>query len=222
MDWFDVLQSVISGVFVGLVVFGLDLVRAKRERRLSDFRIAANWEVSKPKVSLRNFQLSNTNLSGYDLSTANFENANLAKAWLKGTNLSKANLRRTNFHAAQLVGTKINDAIAYHAVFSNSHIGREKYTEEKLKVDFSRSNLYRSLFQKAMISEALFCNTNLAYTDFSGATVKKCNFSGADLTGSNWKKVKKVEGCNWKDIKGANPDNFRTDLLKEIQRQNAN
>src|SRR5690606_4380035 len=118
VNWLQVvigiLQSVLSGIFVGLVIYWLDERRAKRERNLSDFRIASNWEASQPKVSMRNFQLANTNLAGCDLSTANLENANFRKAWLHGTNFSKANLRRTNFQATSLLGTKVNDVIAYH------------------------------------------------------------------------------------------------------------
>ena len=216
----DILQAVISGIFVGVVIYWLDERRAKRERRLSDYRIASNWEVSKPKVSMRNFQLSNTNLAGCDLSTANLENTDLSKAWLHGVSFTKANLRRANFQAASLLGTKVNDVIAYHVNFSGARIGREKRTQEKLPVDFSRSNLFGSSFRKARINQALFSKTNLVDTDFTGAVVKKCDFTGADLTGSKWKMVKLVEDCTWKGVEGVNLDNFPPTLLKEVRRQN--
>lgn len=224
VNWVQVIvgifQSVLSGVFVGLVIYWLDERRAKRERNLSDFRIASNWEVSKPKVSMRNFQLANTNLAGCNLSTANLENANFKKAWLHGTNLIKANLRRTNFQATSLLGTKGNGAIAYHANFSDARIGRETDVQEKIPVDFSGSNLFAGSFRKAKINQTLFVKTNLTGTDFTDAIVKKCDFTSADLTDSKWKKVKKVENCTWKDVI-ATPDNFPPELWKEIQNQNA-
>lgn len=224
VNWLQVvigiLQSVLSGIFVGLVIYWLDERRAKRERNLSDFRIASNWEASQPKVSMRNFQLADTNLAGCDFSAANLENANFRRAWLHGTNFSKANLRRANFQATSLLGTKVNDVIAYHVNFSGARIGREKDVKEELPVDFSGSNLFEGSFRKAKINQTLFAKTKLVGADFTGAVVKKCDFAGADLTNSKWKRVKQVKGCIWKDVKGANPDNFPPELWKEIQNQN--
>jgi hypothetical protein len=224
-NWFqaiiDLLQAIIGGIAVALVIYWLDERRAERERKLSDFRIASNWEVSSPKVSMRNFQLSGTNLSGYDLSTANLENANFKKAWLYGTKFSKANLRRTNFQATSLRGTKVNDVIAHHINFSDAQIGRETDIQEKLPVDFSGSNLFEGSFRKAKINQALFARANLMGADFTNAIVKKCDFTYADLTDSKWKKVKQVENCIWKDVKGVTKDNFPPELWEEIQKQNA-
>ncbi|MDP1624274.1 MAG: pentapeptide repeat-containing protein [bacterium] len=224
-NWFqaiiDLLQAIIGGIAVALVIYWLDERRAERDRKLSDFRIASNWEVSSPKVSMRNFQLSDTNLSGCDLSTANLENANFRKAGLHGIKFSKANLRRTNFQATSLRGTKVNDVIAYHINFSDAQIGRETDIQEKLPVDFSGSNLFEGSFRKAKIHQALFIKTNLVGTDFTSAIVKKCDFTDADLTDSKWRRVKQVENCIWKDVKGVAEDNFPPELWKEIQRQNA-
>lgn len=63
-------------------------------------------------------------------------------------------------------------------------------------------------------------DANLKSADFSNSTVVGCDFTGADLTDSNWKKVKRVENCIWKDVKVDNPSNFPTKLWDEIQRQN--
>jgi uncharacterized protein YjbI with pentapeptide repeats len=76
-------------------------------------------------------------------------------------------------------------------------------------------------FQKARISEAEFDYADLRLTNFNGATVIKCDFTGADLTGSQWKKVRHVEKCIWKDVKGISSEYFPSDLLNEIRRQNA-
>ncbi|MCL4270609.1 MAG: pentapeptide repeat-containing protein [Anaerolineales bacterium] len=164
-NWFqaivDLLQAIIGGIAVALVIYWLDERRAERDRKLSDFRIASNWEVSSPKVSMRNFQLSDTNLSGYDLSIANLENTNFRKAKLHGTKFSKANLRRANFQATSLLGTKVNDVIAYHVNFLGARIGREKDVKEELPVDFSGSNLFEGSFRKAKINQTLFAKNNL-------------------------------------------------------------
>ena len=222
MDWFDVLQSVISGIFVGLVVFGLDLVRAHRERKLSDFRIAANWEKSRTKVSLRSFYLFDANLSGFDLSDANLESANMQKAQLGATNLKKSNLRSVNLKGAQLIGVNFQNAVAHHANFSGTIIRGERKTVAKHIVDFSNAVLTASNFRRTKASDTLFRGANLKYTDFTGAIILRCDFTGADFSGSKWKKVKQVVDCTWKDVKGANSDNFPVYLLKEIQEQNAN
>lgn len=224
INWFqaiiDILQAIISGIVVAFVIYWLDERRTERDRNLSDYRIASNWDVSKPKVSMRNFQLSNQNLSGCDFSTANLENVNLSKAWLHGVNFSKANLRHANFQTANLLGTQFDGAIAYNVNFSGAQIGREIDALEKIPIDFSRSNLFGSSFWKAKIHQTVFTKTNLSNTDFTGAIVEKCDFTGADLTGSKWKKVKRVENCKWKDVIVDDQGNFPRHLWEEIQQQN--
>lgn len=224
INWFqaivDLLQAIIGGIVVALAIYWLDERRAERDRKLSDYRIASNWEVSTPKVSMRNFQLSDYNLAGCNLSSANLENVDLSKAWLHGVSFSEANLRRANFQASNLLGTKVNDAVAYHINFSGAQIGKDKAEQEKLPVDFSRSNLFKGSFRKAKINQALFIKTNLTGTDFTGAMLKKCDFTDADLTNSKWRRVKQVKNCIWKDVKGITEDNFPPELWKEIQRQN--
>lgn len=122
INWFqtiiDIAQAIISGVFVGLVIFWLDERRAKRERRLSDFRIASNWFRTEPKVSLRNFDLAKTNLSGYKFIKANLEDAIISNSGLWATNFSEANLRHADFRKSRLVGARFEKATAFHANFS--------------------------------------------------------------------------------------------------------
>ncbi len=221
MDWSNIFQAIISGVFVGLVVFGLDLIRSRRERKLSDFRIAANWETSEHKVSLRSFYLPKANLSGFDLSGVNFESANIRKAGLWSTNLKNANLRKANLRGAQLVGADLQKVVATNANFSKTVIHRHDYSELDCSANFSGARFIGVNFRKSSIKEALFQNTNLKYTDFSGAVIERTDFSYADLTGSKWKKVKRVEKCIWKGVKGATVNNFPTLLLDEIKKQNA-
>ena len=135
----DSIPAIISGFVIALIVYILDERRAKRDRKLSDFRIAANWEVSKPKPSMRNFNLSLQNLSGYDLSNANLESADINKAGLWATNLSKANLRKANFRDAEFVGTLMKGAVATHAIFSGAVIRRHNYIDLDQKADFSKT-----------------------------------------------------------------------------------
>lgn len=144
----DLLQAIIGGIVVALAIYWLDERRAERDRKLSDYRIASNWEVSNPKVSMRNFQLSDYNLAGCNLSTANLENVDLSKAWLHGVSFSEANLRRANFQASNLLGTKVNDATAYHINFSGAQIGKDKVEQEKLPVDFPGQIYSRDHFEK--------------------------------------------------------------------------
>ena len=221
MNWIDIVQAVISGVVVGIVVFLLDYWRSLRERRLSDFRVAANWEVSKPKVSLRNFDLRKANLSGYDFTNVNLEKANLQKTGLWATKLTDANLRDTDFRNAELVGTNLSKSTASFANFSRAIIRRHNYDQIDFCTDFSRAILRGATFRDARIEEAKFRKANLVNTDFSGALVIACDFTGADLTGAKWKKVKKAQNCIWKNVKVDDPNNYPPSLWAEIQKQNA-
>lgn len=220
LNWSDLLQSIISGVVVGLVVFGLDMLRAKRERRLADFRIAANWEVTEPKPSLRNFDLKGANLSGYDLSKANLENSNLENTALWGTNLNDANLRKTNFRNAKLVGVTCWNAVAFYSDFSKTLVRQRSEGGEVWIPDFTSVNFRGTLFKNATLKDALFLGVNFIGADFSGAIIQKCDFTGSDLTDSKWRKVKKVENCIWKNVTIGNTKNFPKWLLEEINNQN--
>ena len=221
MNWIDILQAVISGVFVGLVVFGLDQIRSRRERKLSDFRVAANWETMEQKVSLRNFYLPEANLSGFDLSKSNLESAYMRKAGLWATNLTDTNLRGVNLRRSELVGTNLRGTISYYMDLSHSIIRRHNYPDLDCHADLSNAILTGTKFRKATLQEVYFNNTILERADFTGAIVEECDFTNADLTGSKWKKVKKVKNCIWKGVKGATSDNFPDQLLKEIEKQNA-
>ena len=220
MDWFDVIQSVISGIFVGLVVFGLDLVRAKRERRLSDFRIAANWEVTDPKPSLRNFDLKGSNLSGYNLSDANLESANLQKTALWGTNLNGANLRKVNFRNSKLVGVTFTNVVSFYSDYSSVLIRQRSEGGRIFTPNFTNANFWGTVFRKATIKNATFNNVVFNKADFSGAIIEDCDFSDSDLTDSKWLKVRKVENCFWKNVKVGDAKNLPKWLLEEIQMQN--
>ncbi len=223
-DWIkagiDLLQAIISGIFVGLMIYWLDERRAKRERRLSDFRIASNWEVTEPKPSLRNFDLTGSNLSGYDLSNANLESAILQKTALWGTNLNGANLRTVNFRNAKLVGVNFTNVIAFYSNFSNALI-RQRSESGKIWIpNFTNTNFRGTVFRKTTIKNALFHNVNFIVADFTDAVIEDCDFTDSDLTDSKWLKVRKVENCIWKNVKVSDPKNFPKWLWEEIQNQN--
>jgi|SRR5688572_7472785 len=226
MDWFDVLQSVISGVIsgvaVGIVVYWLDERRAKRERRLSDYRIASSWENTETKAILRNFDLTRTNLSGCKFAKANLEGSILAGADLLGANFQGANLRFVKFCGATMVGVKLAGANANNADFSKVIIRKKLDPETNFWSDFSKISLKAAKFTKARISKVMFAGASLRGTDFSRAIVSDCDFTGADFNDSNWKRVKSVENCIWKDVKFAKQENFPPAVWKEIQRQNGN
>jgi hypothetical protein len=216
----DIVQAIISGVFVGLAIFWLDERRAKRERRLSDFRIASNWFRVEPKVSLRNFDLNKTNLSGHKFIKANLEDAIISNSGLWGTNLSEANLRKTDFQKSRLVGAKFVKAVAIYANFSHAEITARSDPDYEYIPDFTNAVMTGCKFNAAWINGAVMKEANLQRTDFSNATILKRDFTGADLTDSNWKKVKRVEDCIWKDVIVNNSSNFSIKLWEEIQRQN--
>ena len=216
----DIAQAIISGVFVGLVIFWLDERRAKRERRLSDFRIASNWFKTEPKMSLRNFDLTKTNLSGHKFIKANLEDAIIADSGLWGTNFSEANLRKTDFQKSRLFGAKFIKAVAIRANFSKTIISTRSDPDFEYLPDFTGAILPKAIFTRAQLIGAIMKDANLKSADFSNSIVVGCDFTGADLTDSNWKKVKRVENCIWKDVKVDNPSNFPTELWDEIQTQN--
>lgn len=222
INWFqaviDLAQAIISGIFVGLVIFWLDERRAKRERRLSDFRIASNWFETEPKVSLRNFDLTKTNLSGHRFIKANLEGAIFSNSGLWATNFSEANLRRADFRKSELVGARFEKANAYHADFSWATITTRN---DNYLADFTNAKLEGAKFIGTRLNRVTIIETDLRGADFSKAVVVGCDFTGTDLTDSNWKKVKRVEDCVWKDVTVNNFNNFPIELRKEIQRQNA-
>ena len=215
------LQAIISGVFVGLVIYWLDERRAKRDRRLSDFRIASNWFQSETKVSLRNFDLSNTNLAGHKFMEANLEDALFVNADVWATNFTEANLRNANFRKARLIGTKLIKAIARGADFSNTVINKKSYPDYVHLPDFTGAELQRCKFIGAHLDGVPMVGSKLNRSDFSKATVINCDFTNADLAGSKWKKVKRVDNCIWKGVIVDNQEDFQADLWKEIQKQNA-
>jgi uncharacterized protein YjbI with pentapeptide repeats len=223
-DWIkagiDLLQAIVSGLVVALVIFGLDERRAKRDRRLSDYRIASSWETLKPKVSLRSFDLTASNLSGHNFSKANFERAIFRKAYLRATIFKGANLRMTDFSSAEVAATDFTNAVVFYSDFSKATI-RSRSDEVKMELpNFTKAHFQGVNFRKANISNAKFHCTILTDADFSSAVIKNCDFTGSNLTNSKWKNVKLVENCVWKDVIVDNLDKFPYNLRDEIKKQN--
>ena len=223
-DWIkagiDLALTVISGVIVAVTVYLLDERRAKRERRLSDYRIAANWETSNPKVNLRDFDLSGENLSDHDFSSANFERAKFQKAYLRLTKFKNADLKFTDFRNAEIAAADFTDATVFYSNFSKAVIRSRSDENKKDYPNFTNAHFRGVNFRNAKISDAVFHNTILKDADFSGAIVRNCDFTSADLTNSKWNKVKLVENCIWKDVKIGDTKTLPKWLLEEIQVQN--
>jgi len=224
-DWIkagiDLLQAIISGVFIGLVIYWLDERRAKRARRLSDYRIASNWNTTESNVSLRYFDLTKANLSGHKFIKANMEGVILFNAVLWATNFSEANLRRADFRKAMLVGVRFKKATVYDADFSWATITKTGDSDQKDLLDFSDAIFKGAKFIGTELSGIAMVEANLRNADFSKAIVRDCDFTGADLTGSNWRKAKRVENCVWKSVKIDSAENFLPYVWEEIQSQNA-
>ncbi|MBI5294903.1 MAG: pentapeptide repeat-containing protein [Chloroflexi bacterium] len=224
INWFqaiiDLLQAIISGIFVGVVIYWLDERRALRDRRLSDFRLASNWFRSESKISLRNFDLTGTNLAGHKFIKANLEDALFVNADVWETDFSEANLRGANFTNAQLIGTKLIRATVRGAKFSKAKILKKESLDNEHLPDFTGADFQRCTFIGAQLGNALMMDSILIDTDFSNAIVMNCDFTNANLTGSKWKKARRVENCIWKGVKFDNQENFPEHLWKEIKEQN--
>ena len=161
VDWInvvvDLLQAIISGIFVGVVIYWLDERRAKRERRLSDFRIASNWETTEPRASLRNFDLTNTNLSGFEFTEANLEGSTMFDCKIFGTDFSHANLRWANFGKSRLISPDFVNAMAHNTNFSGAVITASANGAE---TDFTDSILTRANFIKTSLKTHCFMGQN--------------------------------------------------------------
>jgi len=216
----DILQAIISGIFVGLTLFWLDERRALRERRLSDFRIASNWSSTKSKVSLRYFDLRKSNLSGRSFVKADVERVSFFKSSLWATDFSSANLRHADFRKAKIVGSKFINAKINNADFSNAMIRKGSDPITGKAVDFSGAEMHGCKFTGSRISGIVMRGADLFRTDFSHANVTDTDFSDADLTDTKWKKVKQVKNCTWKNVKVGKQDDFPKYLWDEIQIQN--
>ena len=223
-DWvkagIDLLQAIISGVVVGFVIFWLDERRATRDRRLADFRIASNWNKTEPRISLRNFDLTKTNLSGRNFFKADLESTVFEKAIMWGTDFSEANLRAANFQKTNLVGVKFKAAMVYRVDFSRATISRRTYPDIEYLPDFTNAVLHRVKFNHATIHGASFLSANLEAADFSHAHIWECDFSNANLTDTKWE-MANVENCIWKNVVIGNPANYPMYLLDEIRQQNS-
>ena len=211
---------VIRGVTVAVVVYLLDKRRAKREQQLSDYRIASNWFQTQPRVSLRCFDLTYRNLSSYKFVDANMEETIFTQSKMWNTGFSMANLRLTKFLRTEIVGCKFNKAVVIRGDFSNSTIRSRQESDYTYIPDFSEANLKNVKFIGSHIDGAIFNGATLENSDFGRAAVLNCNFTGADLANSNWRKVRRVENCIWNGVKIDNRANFPGYLWKEIQKQN--
>jgi uncharacterized protein YjbI with pentapeptide repeats len=220
MDWFDVLQSVISGIFLGLVAYLLDERRAKRDRKLSDFRTASNWSATEPRISLRGFDLAKSNLSGCKFVGANLEEASFKHSKMWATNFSQANLRRADFRNSTIVGAKYVKSVALLADFSKAVIKSRKDLDYEYLPDFSEATLVYSKFRNTRLEGVSVVNADLKGADFTGATVLNCDFSGSNLAETKWRRVRRVENCLWKDVKLSGSEDLPPFLREEIQQQN--
>ncbi|MCI0555149.1 MAG: pentapeptide repeat-containing protein [Anaerolineae bacterium] len=225
-DWInagrDLLQAIISGIVVASVIFWLNERRAKRERRLSDYRIASNWNTTEPKVSLRNFDLTKANLSGCEFIGANLERAIIRETSMWATDFTEANLREVNFRKSEIYAAKFRKATAFSADFSWAIVSERGKEGEKKRPNFTHAVLKSAKFIGTQLIGTMMVEANLQESDFTKAIVQGCDFTGADFHDSNWKRVKRVENCVWKNVKVDNSENFPPYLWKEIQSQNAN
>ena len=213
-------SSLLSSLMVGLFMYFLGERRELLDRRREDYREAINWNSKEPKPSLRNYDLTGANLSGHKFVEADLESASLEKSKIWGGQFSGANLRGVNFRRAELVGLKFTKAVMLHADFGNATIKRREDPDFTYIPDFSEASLRRASFRNARLEGAVFQNADLTFADFANARVKSCDFTGADLTGSSWLRVKEVSGCEWKGVIVGDSSGFPEVIWREIQEQN--
>jgi len=101
-DWIkagiDLVQAIVSGATIAFLVYWLDKMRAKRDRRFEYFRIASSWSSKKEKTSLRGFDLEKANLAGNSFKQADLESVILINSELESVDMFGANLRGANLN----------------------------------------------------------------------------------------------------------------------------
>ena len=97
-------------------------------QRDEQFRIALNWD---KKTSLREFDLSNRNLSGINLKNCDLSGAILEDADLSNTNLQGADLSKTNLRGANLDNANLKLAVLKESDLTDTNITDRQFLVAK-------------------------------------------------------------------------------------------
>lgn len=150
--------------------------------------------VNLSKSQMRFAYLFKANLSGADLNSTNLQGARLIKA-----NLHLADLSNALFNNADLTEADLTFSNAKFANFNGAHLSRANLQRINLSganlknADLRNSDLSMAILEGADMSGALLCGANLRGANLTGSNLLKANFDGADLSLANLTRAKVVK-----------------------------
>jgi uncharacterized protein YjbI with pentapeptide repeats len=135
-----------------------------------------NVTMTHAEARLANFSGSswqNVNANFAQLSQANMQNATIQNSQLRATNLQWSNLDHTQISESDLTGANISHTTVNHA----------RFTECTL----SSATIQRSSLQDTSFYDVTALGARLEYTEFVRARLQDSNFTGSNLTGTQWR-----------------------------------
>jgi uncharacterized protein YjbI with pentapeptide repeats len=142
--------------------------------------------------SFYEIDLSNADLSGANLKGANFMRMNLTKANLFQAHLSSADFSESNLTGARLWNVRVSKNEEQYrfgpsATFNKAVLRGALFLNSYLpKTDFSGADLTDAQFQSASLGESLFNRARLSEANLRRAKLTNSDFSGADLRGADF------------------------------------
>jgi uncharacterized protein YjbI with pentapeptide repeats len=146
-----------------------------REANLSNTDLSGSYM---PEVNLRYANLSDANLHNAilpdsnlfraDLSDANLENSNLKETNLSYADLSESHLISANLSGSYLGEVNLSEAVASEADFSIANLLDAKLIDAELR----RADMRGSLLEEANLTRAGLFDTDLRWSEFHGALLK--------------------------------------------------
>ncbi|CAG8449767.1 10086_t:CDS:2 [Scutellospora calospora] len=147
-------------------------------------------------VTLKNLNLTDSNISGADLSNGVFDNLQLARsklnnvnfqnARLQNTNLQNSSLQNANFKGADLSSANLQNAILHYADFQNAKLlNANLQSTSSQNANFEDANFSSANFQNAIFNNANFQNATFNSADFQNTILNNANFQNAKLINTN-------------------------------------
>lgn len=132
----------------------------------------------------RNLMLGNSNFNKATLKEADLSFTDLRDSDFAGADLTKAKLIRTWLAGANVEGADFSKIEAYRAGFQKVKGKGANFSAAELeRSDFSDADLAGASFSKAELSRANFNNAVLSSTDFSYANLARADLSSAQIKG---------------------------------------
>jgi uncharacterized protein YjbI with pentapeptide repeats len=144
------------------------LTSPKMLTKEQQFQIAYHWVELGRKDSLREFDLSQTDLRAINLVEADLRLANLSEAKLNLANLARADLRIVNFKGACLSEADLRGANLSRANLSRADLSQaDLYGANLTRTNLSQANLYKANLYKARLYGA-----DLRWANLLGVTIR--------------------------------------------------